>query len=364
MPQLPHILQVVVRNSSTLTDVAQVFLFTLPYLFKFTIPMAVLVGVVLGLSRLAADSEIIAMRASGLGIGYFVRVSSIVAIGGTLLGLGNSLYLAPRANQAILEMEQSLETSQASYEIQPRVFYEDFKNFVLYVQDVRAGTGASNWRQVFMVDVTDASNPIITTAKSATVVNDSSQELLMRLRDGSRHETVAGQPQQYNISTFEKTDLPLTLSPQSEMHLGRMDTAIYALPMSALEERTHGPDGRRFLLELHTRFSYPAACLVLMLVGVPLGVISRRGGKSSGLVFTVLLVLLYYILSYTGIALSRQGKLSPFLGVWMANLLFAAVGSFLLWQMASGGRVLSGIANLLSRTPRPRLPVKTNGAHL
>jgi LPS export ABC transporter permease LptG len=101
-----------------------------------------------------------------------------------------------------------------------------------------------------------------------------------------------------------------------------------------------------------------------MLVGVPLGVISRRGGKSSGLVFTVLLVLLYYILSYTGIALSRQGKLPPFLGVWMANLLFAAVGSFLLWQMASGGHVLSAITNLLARTPKPRLALKSNGVHL
>ena len=326
--------------------------------------MAVLVGVLLGLSRLAADSEIIAMRASGLGIGYFVRVASVVAIGGTLLGLVNSLSIAPRANRAILEMQQELETTQASYEIQPRVFYEDFRNAVLYVQNVRGGTGASNWDQVFMADVTDPANPIITTAASATVVNDSTQELLMRLRDGSRHETVAGQPQQYNISTFEKTDLPLSLSPQSEMHLGRMDTAIYALPTAALEERAHGPDSRRFLLELHTRFSYPVACLVLMLVGVPLGVISRRGGKSSGLVFTVLLVLLYYILSYTGIALSRQGKLSPFLGVWMANLLFAAVGGFLLWQMASGGPVLSAIASLLSRTPKPRLTVKANGAHL
>ncbi len=114
------------------------------------------------------------MRASGLGIGYFVRVASIVAVAGTLLGLGNSLYLAPRANQAILEMEQALETSQASYEIQPRVFYEDFHNFVLYVQDVRAGTGAANWRQVFMADVSDPANPVITTAASATVVNDNS----------------------------------------------------------------------------------------------------------------------------------------------------------------------------------------------
>ena len=86
-----------------------------------------------------------------------------------------------------------------------------------------------------------------------------------------------------------------------------------------------------------------------MLVGVPLGVISRRGGKSSGFVFTVLLVVLYYVLSYTGIALGRQDKLPPFLAVWLANLLFAAAGIFLLWQMASGGRVLSAIAGWAAR---------------
>ena len=240
MRELPHLLEMMVRNSSTFTNVLEIFLFTLPNTCRVTIPMAVLVGVLLGLSRLAADSEIIAMRASGLGIGYFVRVSAIVAIAGTILGLVNSLYIAPRANQAILELQQELETSQASYEIQPRVFYEDFKNMVLYVQDVRAGAGASNWRQVFMADVSDPATPAITTAASATVTNDSTQELLMRLRDGSRHEMVANQPQQYNISTFATTDMPLVLSQQSAVQLGRLDTAIYALPMRVLQARTTG----------------------------------------------------------------------------------------------------------------------------
>ena len=353
MRDLPHILEMVVRNSSTFSNVLEIFLLTLPNTFKVTIPMGVLVGVLLGLSRLAADSEIIAMRASGLGIGYFVRVSAIVAVTGTLVGLANSIYVAPRANQAILDMQQELETSQASYEIQPRVFYEDFRNFVLYVQDVRAGTGAANWRQVFMADVTDPSNPQITTAASATVANDTSQDLLMRLRDGSQHQTVAGQPQQYNISTFSTLDKPLALGQQGEFHLGRLDTAIYALPLGALIERTRGPDPKRFLIELNNRFAYPVACLVLMLVGVPLGVASRRGGKSSGFVFTILLVSLYYILSYTGIAMARQGKLSVFFGVWLANLLFAGAGIFLLWQMASGGRILYAITSWASRSPQP-----------
>ena len=363
IPRLPQILEMVVRNSSTLTNVLQIFLFTLPNLFWVTIPMSVLVGILLGLSRLAADSEVIAIRASGLGVTYFVRVAAIVAVGGALLGLVNSLYIAPRANQAILDMEQSLAASQASYQIQPRVFYEDFRNFVLYVQDVRGGTGAANWRQVFMADVTDPASPRITTAASATVVNDSSSELMMRLRDGTQH--AVDPSQQYTISTFTSTDLPLQLNPQSDVHLGRMDTAIYAVPTRLLLQRIHGPEGRRFLIELNSRFSYPAACLVLMLIGVPLGVMSRRGGKSSGFVYTLLLVVLYYILSYTGVSLARQGKMSVFIAVWLANILFAAAGTFLLWQMASGGRVLTAIVSLTSRAGRVKFPTAfpENGVH-
>lgn len=348
MRELNHILEMVVRNSSTFNSVMAVFLFSLPNFFMVTIPMGVLVGVLLGFSRLAADSEIIAMRASGLGIGYFVRVASIVAVSGTVLGLVNSLYVAPRANQAILEMDKAL-ASQASYEIQPRVFYEDFRNFVLYVQDVRGGTGASNWRQVFMADVTDPTTPVITTAASATVVNDSTQDLLMRLRNGTEHQMVAGQPQQYNISTFATSDMPFAASQQNEGHLGRLDTSIYAMPMAELRAHSIGPDGRRFLIELHKRFAYPAACVVLMLVGVPLGVTSRRGGKSSAWVFTIGLVVAYYSLSLIGTALGRQEKIPAFAAVWLANFLFAGGGIFLLWQMASGGRVLNAIANWTSR---------------
>ncbi|HUB28557.1 MAG TPA: LPS export ABC transporter permease LptG [Terracidiphilus sp.] len=364
MRDLNHILEVLVRNSSTWADVLQVFVLNMPNTFKVTIPMAVLVGILLGLSRLAADSEIIAMRASGMGIGYFVRVASIIAVTGTALGLVNSIYVAPRANQAILDLQQALETSQASYEIQPRVFYEEFRNRVLYVQNVRAGTGASNWDRVFMADVTDPTTPLITTATSATVVSDSTQELLMRLRDGVEHDTVAGQPDQYKVSTFKSTDLPLPLSQQGEVHLGRLDTAIYAMPMKTLEQRIHGPDSNRFLIELHTRFSYPVACLVLMLVGVPLGATSRRGGKSSGFVFTLLLVVLYYVLSFTGVSLGRQGRLSPFLAVWLANIVFATAGSFLLWQMATGSRLLSAIGGLTSRLPNLRFKPSDHGKSL
>jgi len=362
MKELPKILEMAVHNSSTFTSLVEIVLFMMPNFFMVTIPMAVLVGVLLGYSRLASDSEIIAMRASGLGIGYFLRVGAIVAVSGTLLGLANSLYVAPRANQAFMAMVKEL-SSQASYEIQPRVFDEDFRNFVLYVQDVRSGTGAANWRQVFIADVSDPAAPKITTAASATVVSDSTQALLMRLRNGSEHETVAGQPDQYNVSTFDTTDFPFAASQQNEGHLGRVDTPIYAMPMGELRQHIHTPDGKRFLIELHKRFAYPAACVVLMLVGVPLGVTSRRGGKGSALVATIGLVVVYYSLTLIGIALARQNWIPAFLAVWMANLLFTAGGVILLWQMANGGGFLNAIAIWTSHSSKPKAdaPAKPDG---
>jgi LPS export ABC transporter permease LptG/LPS export ABC transporter permease LptF len=363
MKPLEEILEMVVRNSSSSLTVFQLFLFMLPNTFLLSIPMAVLVGVLLGLSRLAADSEITAMRASGLGVWYFVRVASVIALIGTGIGLVNSLYLGPKANQGILDLQHDLETSQASFEIQPRVFYEDFKNTVVYVQDVVSSAGASNWRRLFIADLTDPTAPSITTAESAVVSSKAAEDnpraknqngMLIRLHNGSQHEMVTNQPGQYNISTFAVTDRPLTFSPQSGISLGRLDTPIYAMSNRQLLAQFHGPEGKRYQIEFNRRLAYPVACMVLMLIGVPLGTASRRGGKSSGFIFTILLVLIYYLLSNFGIAWAKQGRLPAFAGVWLANIVFATVGLFLLSQLATGGSILANIGSWFSG--RPKLP--------
>ena len=338
MQQLGRILELVVRESARISSVGEIFLFTLPNTFTVTIPMAVLVGILLGLSRLAADSEITAMRASGVGVWTFVRIVSILAVAGWAVSLLNSLYLAPKATEALLELENTLKTSQASFEIQPRVFYEDFKNYVLYVQDVRAGAGAAQWRKVFLADVSNPASPRVTTAATATVVSDGQQSLRMRLRDGTQHEFVANDPHQYSVSTFAESDLPLVIGGgQEEARIGRSDKPILAMSARELYRLSRTPEGKWYRIELYKRLAFPASCLVLMLVGVPLGLSSRRGGKSAGFVLTIVLVFVYYFFSSTGIALARQNKVPPLLGVWGANLIFALLGLVLLRQLAVSG---------------------------
>src|ERR1700752_1047876 len=153
---LGHILELVVRASTPLPSVLEIFSYTIPLALPYTLPMSVLVGILIGLSRLAADSEITAMRASGMGLWSFLRILSIFVVAAGLLALANGVYVAPRAEAALGHLEDRLKGSQVSFEIQPRVFYEGFPKIVVYVQDVKNAQGAAVWKGVFMADVSDA----------------------------------------------------------------------------------------------------------------------------------------------------------------------------------------------------------------
>ncbi|HUD23247.1 MAG TPA: LptF/LptG family permease [Acidobacteriaceae bacterium] len=346
MRDLPKILELVVRESASLTDVFRIFAYTLPNTLTFTIPTAVLAGILLGLSRLAADSEITAMRASGIGALSFVRIVSILSFAALGLGLLNTLYFAPKAAANLLKLEDQLKTSQVSFEVQPRVFFEDLKNYVLYVQDVRSAAGVATWHHVFLADLTQPANPIVITADEAiafTPGKGAPQGLRLQLFNGGQQQISPTNPNSYPISTFTSTDLPLQFDSQDDTHISRVDTPLHALAFRNLVQRTHSTspaDARAARIELNSRFSYPLACLVLMLIGVPLGLSSKRGGKSTGVVLTLFLVFAYYLLSLIGDAFAKSGKLSPALGVWAANLIFTAFGILLLQQLAGTGILL------------------------
>ena len=356
MRYLLPLMELVVRGVASPTDVIRLIAYLLPSFLSFTIPMAVLVGILLGLSRLAADSEVTAMRASGIGILSFVRIVAIFAVIAWIAALANSLYIAPRAAQAILVYEEQAKSSQITVEVQPRVFYEDFKNYVLYAQDVFPGAnGTAQWQHVFLADLSNPASPHIITANQATVVSNGPQTLRMELSDGSRHDISLSNPDQYDISTFISTELPIQTGQQEEdSHLSRRDTPMHAIGTSELWRlaRGGGEAARPYLIELHYRFAFPTACLVLMLVGVPLGLSSRRGGKGTGFVVTLLLVFLYYFFSSVGVALARQDKVPAALGVWGANILFMLAGVLLIQQLARGGFALNlfaGVSQAISR---------------
>ena len=333
MRDLGRILEIIVRNSAPIPSVAELFFLTVPTALTITIPMAVLVGILIGLSRLAADSEVTAMRAIGLGSGMFLRVIAIFAFLAWGFALINNIYIAPRSAAALAELQRRLASSQASFEIQPRVFYEDFKDYVLYVEDVVPGTGAAIWKNVFLADLTNPTAPKVTLARKG-IVTVEGDKLRLHLTDGSSHETDPKNPEQYSISTFNESDIPIQL-PAANTNKAEIASAAEVPTGQLLSDarRLDRDHARSYQIEFHRRFALPTACLVLALVGIPLGLSAKKGGKSTGFVLTIALVFLYYLISLTGMSLARQGRLPVGPAMWLGNIVFFIAGLFLLYRV-------------------------------
>ncbi len=333
--ELGQILELVVRNSAPLPSAIELFILIIPEALTITLPAGVLIGVLIGLSRLAADSEITAMKASGIGAWQFLRILSIFLFAAWLVALGNSVYLAPRSQEALSRLQDKLKGSQVSFEIQPRVFYEGFPGKVLYVHDIKSAQGAAIWKGVFIADISNPSAPTVTLAQKGILISEGKNTLHLHLLNGSSHESDPTNPEKYQISTFQETDLPITL-PETGAAKDQPPAAVSHIPTLQLPEQAqqkkNSEVARWYWIEFHRRLALPAACIVLALVGFPLGLSAHKGGKSAGFVLTIILVFAYYFVSLLGISLARQGKVPPGLGVWLADIVCLVCGVFLIWR--------------------------------
>ena len=120
------------------------------------------------------------------------------------------------------------------------------------------------------------------------------------------------------------------------------------LNLTQLWQRIHQPRDRQpALVELHWRFALPVAAIVLALVGIPLGISTRKGGKSLGVMLSLLLFFVYYILMAFGRSFAMQGRVSPVIGLWLANVLFALAGILMLSNLSHVGNRLMFLQDAL-----------------
>jgi LPS export ABC transporter permease LptF/LPS export ABC transporter permease LptG len=329
VPQLVRLMDLLVRHSGGIRTVALLFICSLAPVLAFTIPMAVLVGVLIGLGRLSADSEIVAIHASGISLRRLLVPIGFVALGCALLTLVLTFWFIPMSWRTLGRLEQQILASQAPFAVQPRVFDERFPHFVLYVQDVEAA--ATRWRGVFLASSaqSSAATSSLTLAQSAQVVAGAeTNQIELHLGSGSTHDYDPKDPNRYSVTTFGQSDIPIDLSASA---IGVKSTVISDAEQSVSGLiADSGPNWRDARVEFHRRIAFPAACLVFALLGVPVGVRPRRGGRAAGLVLTLVLIGGYYFLFVTGAHMAQQGSIAPWAGIWGANIVAAVVGLFFL----------------------------------
>jgi len=329
VPQLVRLMELLVRHSGSGAQIAKLFLYIFPGVLIFTVPMAVLVGVLLGLGRMSGDSEIIALTALGISRQRMLVPVAVLALTGALLTASLTLWLGPAAFRALRGIEANLLASQASFQVQPRVFDERFPRRVLYVNDVSAS--GTQWHGVFVAEVGEESGSQLTLAENAIVIAEPKQgKLELHLQGGTTHEVSRKDPDHYSVTDFGQSDWPIEV------------TGLSGIQQRALSnpERTtgellaeNGKNWREARVEFQRRLAFPFACLVFALVAVPLGAQPRRGGRAAGSLLSVLLIGMYYSLSVMGAGFAREGKLSPWTGIWLANIALTILAIILLPRM-------------------------------
>lgn len=342
LQRISKLFEPMVRGSASLADVAWLFLLVLPPALTFTIPLGVLVGVLIGLSRMASDGEITAIRANGVSARMLLRPVLAFAGFATLFTALGTTVLTPAAIKETYHVLNRLIADQLTAEIQPRIFEEQFPGMVLYVGDVIPGQTV-RWRNVFIADTRPpeereganpdgkSTGPLITVARETIATPDvKNNRIQLSLFDGTTHEPGETENEYFN-SAFPRSEQVLIAQAPREMHA----KAYSEMDMGPLYRAL--PGNVEAQIEWHQRLALPFACLLLCLIGMPLGVTTRRGGKSAAVVLTVALAFLYYVALVTAVGMARSQALPAWLAMWLPNLIFGTAGVILIARLERPG---------------------------
>lgn len=339
-----------VKTSAPAAVVAKLLLYALPSTIPFALPLGVLVGILIGLSRMSTDSEITAIRAAGISSLTVARPVLLFASIALLFTALASLWLTPLSLHLESKVARNFAAAQLTGNIESRIFDEQFPNTVLYVGNVEASGNQIVWHQVFIADVTPpdqlqhqgkdrGEGPRIIVAEQAIPHADApNNRIILDMKDVRSSErdkdgkviTTAAPTQVEALQAQSQEDLQVNKTVQ-EMDTGPLYRRVYHARGLSHEDYVDAA------IELHQRFALPLACVLLALVGIPLGISSRKGGKSAAFVLTVLLAFLYYLGFITLIGLARKGSLPVPVAVWTPDALFLIVGLILLSRLERPG---------------------------
>jgi LPS export ABC transporter permease LptG/LPS export ABC transporter permease LptF len=358
-----QVAELAIRRSLPLPLVLQIVGLAVPRLLVLTLPVAVMVGVMVGLGRMGSDGEIVALSALGVGEAPLYRGALALGVAAWAVSSVLLLWAVPEANYAQHRLTaRSIYLTDPAREIQPRVFYEKIPGTLLYAEEVPP---RGELHRLFLYR--DAQSPEqeeeITLANRAGIAYGSAGSELaieVTLREGVSHAMNPLRPEGYRVTRFGRQSVRLPPAPALVARLrllseppprGLREQSLPDLVRTIAEmDRLDNPRARRLMgnearLELHKQLSLPCASIVLAFLGVPLGLMSRRGSRSASFAVGLGVTLFYWILLTVGEDLLRKEVLpSPFLAAWAPNLLFLAAGGVLSVHAARASLVRGGAA--------------------
>jgi lipopolysaccharide export system permease protein len=316
-----------------LPDLVRLLAYIAPQLFLFTIPMSCMIGMVIGLSRLGTDSEIMILKASGIGAYKLFPPAVIIALVAALLTGFFSILLIPAGNQALGKLMFQLAKEKIDTGLREKHFSDAIGGIVLYADRIDKET--KQWHGVYVTDTRNHGAPITVMANQGHLSADLKKMVLsLALTDGSLHRTHDAVTQDiqfkrylFNLSLVEPGGMSLQKNDRRNLSLTELQRQTQKLG------RTTEP-GMTMLIEYHKRLVLPVGCFILALLGFPLGFLAKPGKKSIGMTLGLGLFIIYYILITAAKALSETFVLPVELAMWTPNGVFLVITAYLIHSTA------------------------------
>jgi lipopolysaccharide export system permease protein len=329
LQKLFQLADLIISKGATLASTANILAYVVPGFLVITIPMSLIVASLTTFARLSADSEITAMKASRISLYNMIRPVFLFALLAFMVTAFISLILVPGANTALKAHLVSMMKSRALIGIEPGIFSNTFEGMVIYVDKMDP---LDNMEGVFISDERSAREPYAIVAKRGHLIADQqTMNVTLAMQDGA----ILTQPhteQAYSLIGFDTARLNLDISnallKNNSPGKGPEDIESLELIQEIKRLRLEGKTVFRYETELHKRLSIPFACILLGLIGAPLGIRRSRSGKSAGIAIALLVFLVYFIILSGATNLAETGTLPAYQAYWVPNILMTVTALF------------------------------------
>ncbi len=324
-------------SGASFADVGVVLVALMPHFLGFVLPVAFLLGAVLGVGRLAEDREVIALGAAGVSPVRLVRVPVLLGIASAAVGLWLSLSVEPAALRAARLHLNDIVKRNVSRSVHPGTFFEDIPNYTLYAGEV----GDGGWRDVLIHDRSNPAAPTLALARGGRLEPVGAGEAMrLVLDDGELHrdDATAGE---YVVATFRRAEVPIglgnALSDRNMLSANSRELTLAEL-LEAGRVRPGRPieESLRYQGYLHRRIAAPLAMVAFGLLAVPLAA-SRRAGRAFGVTMTLFAVIAQYLLMRSGEVLAQRGALPPVIALQIPTVVLSVAALAMIARMARRG---------------------------
>lgn len=333
-----ELLDVIINNPDVpITTVLSFMALVLPFSLTFTIPWGFLTALLLVFGRLSADNELIALRANGVSITRICVPVFLLGIALTSICFWINVEVAPRAEQSMTKAIVDIATSNPAALFRPDDVVDEFPDKRIYV----GGKDGDRLKNLIVFELNDGNEPTkMMYAREGVLTPDpANTRLLLHVYDARFEQRDEHEPRDVTKIrqgiVAKEGILPISLDEFYKEYLTGRRLSSYTLP-ELIEYLAKGAEGRPLeaQVELNKRFSASLACVAFALIAVPLGVTAHRKETSVGFALSLVVAFTYFFFIIMADTFRNNAAAHPAILIWIPNVLFVALGSYLFWRLS------------------------------